>query len=158
MNFLRITKNNSDTFNNHINGSRSVVFVLADWCGHCKVLKPHLKTIQTELENSDTLGNIITIDSEALQNINSEHTNDITGFPEIFHIDEYGKKEPYDRESRNYDNLIQFIFDKLKLEKVGGSRKVKSRKVRSRKVRSRKVRSRKVRSRKVRSRKVRSKK
>ena len=133
MHFPRITKNNSDTFNNHINGSRSVVFVLADWCGHCKVIKPHLKTIQNELEKYDKPGNIITIDSEALQNINSEHTNDITGFPEIFHIDEYGNKEPYDRESRNYDHLKQYIIDKLKLEKVGGSRKVRSRKVRSKK-------------------------
>ena len=129
MNFPIITKSNSSMFNKNIKNCPSIVFILAEWCGHCKTLKPHINNIKKELHNNSTKANIITVDSEALPDISSDHTNNIEGFPEIFFIDENDNKHDYDRGSREYSDLKNFIIEKLKLQQMGGAkRKIKTKK------------------------------
>lgn len=129
MNFPIITKSNSSMFNKNIKNCPSIVFILAEWCGHCKTLKPHINNIKKELHNNSTKANIITVDSEALPDISSHHTNNIEGFPEIFFIDENDNKHDYDRGSREYSDLKNFIIEKLKLQQMGGAkRKIKTKK------------------------------
>ena len=100
-------------FNNQVKKKSALIFVLADWCGHCQHFKPEVKNYIEYMSNSNNNGIIGLFNDNTLKQANN--MPNINGFPSVFSMRNGIKHQDYNGE-RTKDGLIKFsnnIFNTL---------------------------------------------
>ena len=69
-----------------IKNKKSIVFFLASWCGHCKVLKETLIPLLNNLKTTSLNGAIVLVDNEKLH-VKLPYGDSIQGYPTIKMMD-----------------------------------------------------------------------
>lgn len=155
-------KNNkmvNDLFKNIIGKKPVVVLYFANWCGHCKTLKPEWNNAINNLKNTKTLVNpknvkydafekyIIALENDSYDKDECPHVDQtVEGFPTInYYPDNKGALESFD-EARDEEHLKKWLNNKLNLGSVqsqanqpGGKRR-RRRKRKTRKTKRRRKR------------------
>ena len=99
-----------------IESKKAIVFFLASWCGHCKVLKDTLFPLLNNLKTSSLEGAIVLIDNEK-QHHKLPHGDSIQGFPTIKLMDYKNNNVTDYNGDRSYDslkNMMITFFNKKK--------------------------------------------
>ena len=139
---IDIDQDNAAQFDKEIDKRPTIVFVLADWCEHCKTLKPAVAQLRDKLkiQFKDSDRGFIILNENAISGIHSKHVRDISSFPSIFYVNE-DKKHEYDKPTRDYDTLLKYCLDKYLPQQQGGLRRsMKKNKMRRRSMKKNKMR------------------
>lgn len=99
-----------------IESKKAIVFFLASWCGHCKVLKDTLFPLLNNLKTSSLEGAIVLIDNEK-QHHKLPYGDSIQGFPTIKLMDHKNNNVTDYNGDRSYDslkNMMVTFFNKKK--------------------------------------------
>jgi len=126
-------KNNdivNNLFKNVIGKKPTIVLYFADWCGHCKNLKPIWKDTMDNLplqqitnpKNDNEINNlkkyIIALEASSYDKDKCENVDqNVQGFPTINYYPENGEVESYEDE-RDEENIKKWITNKLDLGSV----------------------------------------
>ena len=123
-------KSFQDLKNGIDNSKKYLLFIYADWCGHCKAMKPDLKKFLSECKEKE--GNVFigSLEHDTIQKyqdishfIEKELKKNVEGYPTII----YGEKGMIPNElkgERNYQNFND-ILSKL-CSQNGGRRRRKN--------------------------------
>ena len=166
MEFIEIKKGNGSKFAPSILGGAFILF-FSDSCGHCTSMKPEwdkLKPKLNELQRELNGVNIISVNSDAAGELDSEWHNYASRVPTIIAVDKSGKKHDYNKK-RTTKDFVDFMREVLSnSQQKGGKKKRKihkksksnSKKSKSKRSRSKRARS-KSKSKRARSKRARSK-
>lgn len=103
-----VDERNRNRYNKLLTKVPSIVLFYADWCGHCKALKPEWNHFERAIKDSK-LEDDLMIASVSEQEIgNVDGDKDILGFPTIFYLMNGEKQEEF-KGPRNVDGLIEFL-------------------------------------------------
>lgn len=135
--------NSSQDLENYLNKTESyILFIYANWCGHCKAMKPDMESFKTEAKNKD--GNVFVgcIEETAIKNdpkineILTNHQIEPKGYPTIV----YGKKGEKPKElegNRDLKNFNEILSDLCSATKMKGGKKYKKRRTAKKRKRKR---------------------
>ena len=96
---------NIDAFNNEVKHNSAIIFVLADWCGHCQDFKPKINDYVQHMSNTNNNGIIALFDDNTMKEANNMPS--INGFPSVFSMRNGMKHQDYNGE-RSKEGLINF--------------------------------------------------
>ena len=159
MEFIEIKKGNGSKFAPSILGGAFVLF-FSDSCGHCTAMKPEwdkLKPKMNELQSELNGVNIVSVNSDAAGELDSEWHKYAGRVPTIIAIDKSGKKHDYNK-NRTTEDFVDFMKEILSnSQQKGGKKKRKIRKKSKRNSKKSYKRSKSKRSKSKRSKSKRSK-
>ena len=98
----RILGGNTEKLN--VNTNNTIIFVYADWCGHCNAFKPDW----AKFEEWATTNSVKAEKVEGDKNQALCEKHGIQGFPTILKVDSSGNKVAEYNGARNSDGLIEF--------------------------------------------------
>ena len=105
LNNINNVSSNIDDFNNEVKHNSAIIFVLADWCGHCQDFKPKINDYVQHMSNSNNNGIIALFDDNTMKEANNMPS--INGFPSVFSMRNGMKHQDYNGE-RTKEGLINF--------------------------------------------------
>ena len=105
LNNINNVSSNIDDFNNEVKHNSAIIFVLADWCGHCQDFKPKINDYVQHMSNSNNNGIIALFDDNTMKEANNMPS--INGFPSVFSMRNGTKHQDYNGE-RSKEGLINF--------------------------------------------------
>ena len=124
---------NSSNLNNFIeklnnNDKCTMIFVFANWCGHCKAMKPEMTKFKQELKADNNVPALVAFLEETDMNKNKDKIQDlpfadeVNGFPTIVFRDEGDDKFTSYSGDRTHQAFMKFI----KQHAMKGGRKKKA--------------------------------
>ncbi len=127
MYIINVTDNNNlSRYNDLVKKVPSIVLFYADWCGHCKSLKPHWndleKLVRKQHKENDFM--IARINEPFVNKV--EGYSSVSGFPTIYHLMNGEHNADYDKQ-RDIEGLIEFlseVYPGIQIQN-GGKRKRK---------------------------------
>ena len=105
LNNINNVSSNIDDFNNEVKHNSAIIFVLADWCGHCQDFKPKINDYVQHMSNTNNNGIIALFDDNTMKEANNMPS--INGFPSVFSMRNGMKHQDYNGE-RSKEGLINF--------------------------------------------------
>ena len=105
LNNINNISSNIEDFNNEVKHNSAIIFVLADWCGHCQDFKPKINDYVQHMSNSNNNGIIALFDDNTMKEANNMPS--INGFPSVFSMRNGMKHQDYNGE-RSKEGLINF--------------------------------------------------
>ena len=105
LNNINNVSSNIDDFNNEVKHNSAIIFVLADWCGHCQDFKPKITDYVQHMSNTNNNGIIALFDDNTMKEANNMPS--INGFPSVFSMRNGMKHQDYNGE-RSKEGLINF--------------------------------------------------
>ena len=105
LNNINNISSNIDDFNNEVKHKSAIIFVLADWCGHCQDFKPKITDYVQHMSNTNNNGIIALFDDNTMKEANNMPS--INGFPSVFSMRNGMKHQDYNGE-RSKEGLINF--------------------------------------------------
>ena len=88
-----------------INKDQQIIFVYADWCGHCNAFKPEWEKFEGWCKNNGVKAQ--KIEGDKNQALCEKHQ--IQGFPTILKLDSSGNKVAEYNGARSSEGLIEFV-------------------------------------------------
>jgi thiol-disulfide isomerase/thioredoxin len=124
---------NESDLNKSIRSNNTFLKIYAEWCGHCKALKPEWEKLVNEALSNDELKdniNLISIEETQLKRMSEKLQKKVEGFPTLLFIKK-GEMDPdnYIQYSgdRNASSMLEFIKNQVKKESesnmTGGGRR-----------------------------------
>lgn len=138
LDIMDVNNSNIDTFNNKVNTEPSIVCFHADWCGHCKQLKPEWDEMVNNIDKNNLSGLLARIEESNMGRANCD--SNIMGYPTI-RVFKGGRKIKDYSGKRDAKSLENFVKQTLGNNLSGGKRK-KKKKRKSRKKKTKKKRKR----------------
>jgi thiol-disulfide isomerase/thioredoxin len=118
-------KQSAEYFDKCAKEDPTIVKYYADWCGHCKNLKPEWDKACAPLKKSTKKFNIAEANEKAIPHINSYST--VPGYPSILYLEKGDKKDQYNGE-HNAESLKTWMDAKVgssfRSEQGGGMKKM----------------------------------
>ena len=105
LNNINNISSNIEDFNNEVKHNSAIIFVLADWCGHCQDFKPKINDYVQHMSNTNNNGIIALFDDNTMKEANNMPS--INGFPSVFSMRNGMKHQDYNGE-RSKEGLINF--------------------------------------------------
>ena len=99
------SNNNVSGGGNNINKNHEILFVYAEWCGHCTAFKPEWAKFESWCSENGVKAT--KIEGDKNQALCEKH--EIQGFPTILKVDSSGNKVEEYSGSRSVEGLIQFV-------------------------------------------------
>lgn len=124
MEFIEIEKGDGDKFGPSIVGGALILF-FSNGCGHCTSMKPewnNLKKKLNELQGDLDGVNIVSVNSDAAGELDSEWHDYARRVPTIIAVDKKGKKHDYNKE-RTTEDFVKFMKEVLSNTPQKGGRK-----------------------------------
>ena len=101
-----LTDSDASKLSELINDGDWMVLYYAEWCGHCKTMKPEWDKVVQKLKESGNV-NVADVKSDVIPKL--EHKPDIEGFPTIKMYNN-GKSVAKFQDERSADNLVKFAI------------------------------------------------
>jgi len=101
-----LTDSDASKLSELINDGDWMVLYYAEWCGHCKTMKPEWDKVVQKLKESGNV-NVADVKSDVIPKL--EHKPDIEGFPTIKMYNN-GKSVARFQDERSADNLVKFAM------------------------------------------------
>lgn len=99
-------------FNNNVKKGPWLVWFYADWCGHCKMMKPEWKKLEKRCASDPRL-NVAKVSDEMKDNIPEEMNQNIQGYPTVRMFNNGKMMSEYSGE-RNNNAFLDFLLNKIK--------------------------------------------
>ena len=117
-----------DNFNNDFrNSKKALVFLMAEWCGHCKIVKSFLDPIYEKYDNKEYNGDDIVIGAfheDEYSQLDSNIDTNINGFPTIKQYTNGSNEEMANTLDRSTQEGIEQYIDMM-IEEVKNTDNVK---------------------------------
>ena len=110
-----VTQLDSESFRHYIVDNKVILAFVAEWCGHCKALKPVLEEVSSDLEN---LG-VKTATVDAIENSDLAAEYGVEGFPTVLYFSD-GVHVKY-RGDRSHSAIIDWVKKREEPASVAGS-------------------------------------
>lgn len=126
MEFIEIKKGDGNKFGPSIVGGALILF-FSNGCGHCTSMKPewnNLKKKLNELQRDLRGVNIVSVNSDAAGELDSEWHDYARRVPTIIAVDKKGKKHDYNKE-RKTEEFVEFMKEILSNTPQKGGKKRK---------------------------------
>ena len=134
MKVLNIDANNSNHKHN-LNKGNWIIWLHADWCGHCVAMKDEWSKMEQKLKKHNNI-NCAKIEADAIKDTQMSDTP-VQGFPHI-QMRINGKNGEVFNQPRNSENLVEFAVNNSNNNSNKSGLKSKKRKTRSNKGKKRK--------------------
>ncbi len=134
-----VNNNNLNEFNNSIGNGVGMVAYTADWCGHCKSLKPHWNKFQKKCSRKKSMVPVTVANCDVPKYAGSAYYADkVQGFPTILAFKDGKMIESFKPEDGNRENpkdLERFLKRFISMEKkqIKKRRKITKRKKKQKK-------------------------
>lgn len=106
-------------FNEHSKSCPCIIKYYADWCGHCKNLKPKWDSVCNKYKKNKQ--NFIIAEINETMIPHTTNYSNIEGFPTIIYVDNNMKKDHY-KDLHEEEQLDQWMNSKLKTQMYGGAK------------------------------------
>ena len=99
-------KNSNSNEKLTVDKNNQIIFMYADWCGHCQQFKPEWEAFEGWCKNNGVTCNAINGGDESNSQLVQKYG--IEGFPTVLKCDKNGNKVSEYLGDRNKDGLIEF--------------------------------------------------
>ena len=99
-------------FNNNVKKGPWLVWFYADWCGHCKMMKPEWKKLEKRCARDPRL-NVAKVSDEMKNDIPEQMNQNIQGYPTVRMFNNGKMMSEYSGE-RNNNAFLEFLLNKIK--------------------------------------------
>lgn len=94
----------------------SIVYVYAEWCGHCRQFSPVFDDLERTLKSiPNSPLSVVKIDADSSDNKDQQRIKVLgtTGFPSLYFVHKGGRPIVQFQGDRSVDGLLRFIIDQL---------------------------------------------
>ena len=131
-----LNSNNLSHFNKDVGNGVAMLALTADWCGHCKALKPHWNKFQNKCKRKKCSSPVTVANCDAKYHNQIDLPLNVQGFPTIAlykngkHVKDFGME---DGDRHNLADLEKFLSKEMKQTKQRKVRRNKTKKKRKKK-------------------------